>query len=65
MTEKEMNGTLVAALPISEASAKVSTGGPEDEAEDYDLPIWAGVIPLASVPGDPVTDSGLRVKTLN
>ena len=61
MTEKEMKGTLVAALPISEASAKVRSGGPEDDAEDYDLPIWAGVVPLATVPGSPIPDPDLRV----
>ena len=61
MTEKEMKGTLVAALPISEVSAKVRKGGPGDDAPDYDLPIWAGVIPLAVTPGEPVPDSELRV----
>ena len=61
MTEKEMKGTLVAALPISEASAKVREGGPKDEEADYELPIWAGVVPLATLPGDPVSAEGLRV----
>ncbi len=61
MTEKEMKGTLVVALPLDEASAKVRTGGPGDDDEDYDLPIWAGVIPLAVAPGAPVVDRLLRV----
>lgn len=61
MTEKEFKGTLVAALPISEVSAKVRTGGPGDDDGDYDLPIWAGVIPLAVAPDEPVPDPELRV----
>ncbi len=62
MTDKEMRGTLVAALPISEASAKVRTGGPKDDMEDYQLPIWAGVVPLAMTPGQPLEDADLRVE---
>ena len=46
VTEKEITGTLVAALTLDEASAKIRTGGPVDDEEDYELPIWAGVIPL-------------------
>ncbi len=61
MTEKEMKGTLVVALPLDEASAKMRTGDPGDDEEDYDLPIWAGVIPLTLTPGDPVVDPLLRV----
>jgi len=61
MTDKEMKGTLVVALPLDEASAKTRSGGPGDEDEDYDLPIWAGVIPLAVTPGEPIVDPLLRV----
>ncbi len=61
MTEKEMKGTLVVALPLGEASAKVRAGGPGDDDEDYGLPIWAGVIPLTLTPGEPVVDELLRV----
>ncbi len=60
MTDKEMKGTLVVALPLDEASAKMRTGGPGDDDEDYDLPIWAGVIPLAVTPGEPIVDQLLR-----
>ncbi len=56
MTEKEMKGTLVVALPLDEASAKMRTGGPGDDEEDYELPIWAGVVPLATTPGEPIVD---------
>jgi nitroimidazol reductase NimA-like FMN-containing flavoprotein (pyridoxamine 5'-phosphate oxidase superfamily) len=61
MTEKEYKGTLMVAVPLNEASAKVRTGPPGDDDEDYDLPIWAGVVPLAVVPGEPVDDPKLRV----
>jgi nitroimidazol reductase NimA-like FMN-containing flavoprotein (pyridoxamine 5'-phosphate oxidase superfamily) len=53
-TEKELRGTSVLAVPLVEVSAKVRTGGPVDEPEDLDLPIWAGVVPLSHVPGDPI-----------
>jgi hypothetical protein len=61
MTDREFRGTLMAALPISEASAKVRTGGAKDDAVDYELPIWAGVVPLAMTPGEPIEDVGSRV----
>ena len=54
--EKEIKGTLVVALPLEEASAKVRTGGPIDDEGDYDFPIWAGVIPLQLAAGDPIDD---------
>ena len=58
--EKELRGTLVLRLPIDEASAKVRTGGPIDDDEDMDLPVWAGVVPLRIVAGDPVPDAGIE-----
>jgi nitroimidazol reductase NimA-like FMN-containing flavoprotein (pyridoxamine 5'-phosphate oxidase superfamily) len=54
--EKEIKGTLVVALPLDEASAKVRTGGPIDDEGDYDFPVWAGVIPLRLAAGDPIDD---------
>ena len=60
MTEKEEKGTLVVAVPITEASAKTRAGGPGDEDEDYSLPIWAGVVPLTLTPGDPISDPALQ-----
>jgi len=54
---QEMTGTLVLALPITEASAKVRTGSPVDASEDYALPVWAGEIPLRLEAGEPVTDA--------
>jgi nitroimidazol reductase NimA-like FMN-containing flavoprotein (pyridoxamine 5'-phosphate oxidase superfamily) len=46
--EREVKMTGVIALEIDAASAKVSTGMPDDEDEDYEIPIWAGVLPLES-----------------
>lgn len=54
--ENELRGTMVLAIPITEASAKIRTGGPVDDEEDYALPIWAGVLPLRLVPGELVPD---------
>ena len=55
--EVELKQTLVLRIPIAEASAKIRTGPPGDEQEDYALPIWAGVLPLALTPGSPVPDN--------
>ena len=60
MTRNEIKGTTVLRLPITEASAKVRTGGPVDEPEDYDLPIWAGVLPVKTIYGPPIPDPDLR-----
>jgi uncharacterized protein len=46
-TRKELAATAVLALPLDEASVKVRSGGPKDDEEDYDLDIWAGVLPAA------------------
>jgi hypothetical protein len=47
-------------LALDESSAKVRTGWPADDQEDYDLPIWAGVIPFTGQIGLPVRDPALR-----
>jgi nitroimidazol reductase NimA-like FMN-containing flavoprotein (pyridoxamine 5'-phosphate oxidase superfamily) len=52
----ELRKTMVLRLPIAEGSAKVRTGGPVDEPEDMDLPVWAGVVPLRLVADAPVQD---------
>jgi nitroimidazol reductase NimA-like FMN-containing flavoprotein (pyridoxamine 5'-phosphate oxidase superfamily) len=58
-TENELKQTTVLCLPLTEASAKVRTGPPIDDEEDYDLPVWAGVLPLQLVPGEPIKDPRL------
>jgi nitroimidazol reductase NimA-like FMN-containing flavoprotein (pyridoxamine 5'-phosphate oxidase superfamily) len=55
-TEQELKGTSVLALRIEEASAKVRTGPPVDDDEDYALPVWAGVVPIETRFGEPVDD---------
>ena len=52
----EMKKTMVLAIPIDEASAKVRTGNVNDDPEDADLTHWAGVIPLAIQPMAPIQD---------
>ena len=59
-TEQELKATTVLSLPLVEVSAKVRTGPPIDDEEDYELPIWAGVIPLRLVAGVPINDPRLK-----
>lgn len=54
--EKELNSTTVVSVKIEEASAKIRTGPPKDDEEDYDLPVWAGVLPLIPMLSEPVRD---------
>ncbi|HEX7957698.1 MAG TPA: pyridoxamine 5'-phosphate oxidase family protein [Pyrinomonadaceae bacterium] len=56
---QELAATTVLALPLAEASAKVRTGPPVDDEEDYALPVWAGVLPLRVEPGEPEADPRL------
>jgi len=53
-TELEMKATMILEMPINEASAKIRTGGPNDDEEDLALNYWAGVIPFAKHTLDPV-----------
>jgi nitroimidazol reductase NimA-like FMN-containing flavoprotein (pyridoxamine 5'-phosphate oxidase superfamily) len=59
-SEKELRATTLLKLPMREVSAKVRQGGPEDEPEDYDLPIWAGVIAARTTYEPAVTDPAAR-----
>jgi uncharacterized protein len=61
-TEQELKATKVLALPISEASAKVRTGPPLDDEEDYALNIWAGVLPFSVHTETPVPDPRLTTE---
>lgn len=58
-TDLELKATTVLKLPITEASAKIRTGDPIDDDDDYLMDVWAGVIPLSLQPGIPVNDSKL------
>ena len=55
--EKELKATSILRLPLNEASAKVREGDVEDDAEDYALKVWAGIVPLRLVAGEPVRDA--------
>ena len=54
--ESEIRQTMVIAMPLAEASAKVRTGPPIDDAPDYALDVWAGVIPIRLEKGEPIQD---------
>jgi nitroimidazol reductase NimA-like FMN-containing flavoprotein (pyridoxamine 5'-phosphate oxidase superfamily) len=57
--EREVKMTGVIRLDIESASAKISDAMPDDEEEDYDIPIWAGVLPLTSTFDDLLSDDRL------
>ena len=57
---KELKATAVLELKIEEASAKIRAGGPKDEPEDYELNVWAGVVPLNLTASAPVNDDLLK-----
>ena len=58
--ERELKATSVLRIPIEEFSAKIRTGGPIDDEEDYSFPTWAGVVPLETRVGDPINDPKLN-----
>ena len=59
VTDQELKATTVLTLKLDEVSAKVRTGPPIDDEEDYGHPIWAGVVPLATTVGAPQDDGRL------
>ena len=59
-TEQELKATSVLTMKLDEASAKIRTGPPLDDEEDYSLPIWAGVIPLRMIAEEPINDPRLN-----
>lgn len=59
-TPNEMKGTMVLSLPLEEASAKIRVGNPVDDEEDYEMNVWAGVIPLNLAVGQPIADDRLK-----
>jgi nitroimidazol reductase NimA-like FMN-containing flavoprotein (pyridoxamine 5'-phosphate oxidase superfamily) len=58
-SELELRQTSVLALPLEEVSAKIRSGPPIDDDEDYGLPIWAGVVPVETRLGTPIDDGRL------
>ncbi|MCP3937470.1 MAG: pyridoxamine 5'-phosphate oxidase family protein [Actinomycetia bacterium] len=62
-SESDIRRTLVLAVPLTEASAKVRSGDPIDDDEDMDGPHWSGLLPLMSTWGDPVSAADLRGET--
>ena len=56
VTVQEVKATTVLSMAIEEGSAKVRTGWPHDNEEDYSWPVWAGVVPVRAVMQDPVPD---------
>ncbi|HJU52926.1 MAG TPA: pyridoxamine 5'-phosphate oxidase family protein [Pyrinomonadaceae bacterium] len=58
--QSELRQTMVLALPLAEASAKIRTGPPIDDEEDYELPVWAGELPLRVVTGEAIADPRLN-----
>lgn len=57
ISAKELNATTLLRIALDEASAKVRDAGVKDDEEDLDWPVWAGVIPLQTVLGEPVTET--------
>ncbi|MFZ1678660.1 MAG: pyridoxamine 5'-phosphate oxidase family protein [Saprospiraceae bacterium] len=59
-SDLELKATTVLAIEIDSASAKIRTGPPSDDEEDYDLPVWAGVLPVRMTYEEPITDTAMR-----
>lgn len=59
-TEKESKRMALLKLPLEQASAKINAGPPEDEEYDYELDVWAGVIPLSHTLGEAQPDPALK-----
>ena len=59
MYKKELDRTIVVEFTIETASAKIRNVGVNDEPEDYELPIWAGIVPIKQVAEYPIADQGL------
>ena len=57
---KEMNATSVVSIKIDQASAKVRSGPPGDDEQDYALPVWAGVLPMQEMTLSPIRDELMK-----
>jgi hypothetical protein len=58
--QKEIDATIVLAMPIDEASVKIRSGPPKDAARDLDLPYWTGVIPVSLSSGTAIPDPAMQ-----
>jgi nitroimidazol reductase NimA-like FMN-containing flavoprotein (pyridoxamine 5'-phosphate oxidase superfamily) len=58
--DQELKATTVLEIVLEEASAKVRTGPPLDDEEDYDMNVWAGILPVKVVRGKPIADDRLK-----
>ena len=61
-TPIELKATMALAITIDTASAKIRTGPPVDDEEDYDLPLWAGVLPAKLIYETPIPDPKLKME---
>jgi nitroimidazol reductase NimA-like FMN-containing flavoprotein (pyridoxamine 5'-phosphate oxidase superfamily) len=59
-TDNEWKETMVLSFDLTEVSAKIRTGPPKDDDEDYSLDVWAGVVPLRIQHQNPIADSKLK-----
>ncbi len=59
---KELKATKIIKISIAEVSAKIRTGPPIDDKSDYDLPVWAGIVPIITTYGEPISDPKLKEK---
>ena len=63
INDQELKATTVLGMAIEEAVAKIRNGPPVDDEPDYALPVWAGVVPIRQVFGEPVADPRLKQGT--
>jgi hypothetical protein len=59
VTDQELKATTVLHMPIEEGAAKIRTGPPVDDEEDYGWPVWAGIVPVRQIAGEPMPDARL------
>lgn len=59
VTTEELRQTAVLELPLERFSTKIRTGPPSDDEDDYDWPVWAGVLPISTTIGEPQADERL------
>ncbi|MCU0383723.1 MAG: pyridoxamine 5'-phosphate oxidase family protein [Cyclobacteriaceae bacterium] len=59
-TDNEWKATMVLKFKIEEASAKIRTGPPKDDEEDYNLPVWAGIVPFKTTKEKAIADPALK-----